>query len=43
MNLIKKNTYEQHDNEQGSFYKNIVKLEGWGNLSVENLKYSINQ
>ncbi len=25
MNLIKKNTYEQHDNEQGSFYKSSVK------------------
>ena len=24
-------------------YKKIEKLEGWGNLSVENLKYSINQ
>ena len=41
MNFIKKKTYEQHDNEKGSFYKNSVKPFEFGESLENNLDIDI--
>ena len=41
MTFIKKKTYEQHDNEKGSFYKNSVKPFEFGESLENNLDIDI--
>ena len=41
MSFIKKKTYEQHDNEKGSFYKNSVKSFEFGEKLENNLEIDI--